>query len=235
MEHYDQTTGEILGGLDIQMSAQVADLFAALAKAQAEIKGALKDSTNPHFKSRYADLASVVEACSGPLAKHGIARLQIPYSAGENIGVTTILGHSSGQWISGRLAVKPMKFDAQGAGSVVTYLRRYALAAMVGVAPEDDDGEAAAGRGNGQEKTQIAPATRAATPAAVPSQPASAGDKQRARAEAIRDMLKKTSNLDALAAIMDGNREEIETFPENTRAFLKDYYEKRCAAMTEAA
>lgn len=134
--------------LEYRMSPSIGKLFDALAKAQGEIRGALKDATNPHFKSRYADLASIVDAAR-PLAKHGIATVQVPTSENGEIAVTTILGHSSGEWISGRLSVKPLKLDPQGAGSVITYLRRYSLAAMAGIAPEDDDGEAAMGRGNG--------------------------------------------------------------------------------------
>jgi hypothetical protein len=79
--------------------------------------------------------------------KHGIAIIQVPTNGPEsNIGVTTRLAHSSGQWIEGSLYIAPLKFDAQGVGSVITYLRRYALLAMAGVAPDDDDGEAAVGR-----------------------------------------------------------------------------------------
>lgn len=133
---------DVVPTVEYRTSGNIGKLFDALAKAQVEIKGAAKDATNPHFKSKYADLASVVDAAR-PLAKHGIAAVQIPFSENGEIGVTTILGHGSGEWISGRLAVKPLKLDPQGAGSVITYLRRYALAAMAGIAPEDDDGEAA--------------------------------------------------------------------------------------------
>jgi hypothetical protein len=157
---------------DYRTSDQVEAVFAALAKAQGEIRNAVKDSANPHFRSKYADLAAIVDACRKPLSENGIAVIQIPHNAGRDIGVTTILGHSSGQWISGRIAVAPAKWDAQSLGSVTTYLRRYSLAAMTGVAPEDDDGEGAVGRadGNGQEAAppQTRGATRAARPAAVP-------------------------------------------------------------------
>jgi len=139
---------------EYRTSPNVGKLFAALAKAQGEIRGALKDAQNPHFKSRYADLASIVDAAR-PLAKHGIATVQVPFSENGEIGVTTILGHDSGEWISGRLSVKPLKLDPQGAGSVLTYLRRYSLAAMAGIAPEDDDGEAAMGRGNGYARAEF--------------------------------------------------------------------------------
>lgn len=129
-------------------SENINELAAALAKAQGEIGGALKSSDNPFFKSKYADLTSVMDACRAPLSKNGIAIIQIPGGDDQgNISIETMLVHSSGQWISGAIGCKPGKADAQGAGSVITYLRRYALAAMTGVTPEDDDGEGAVGRG----------------------------------------------------------------------------------------
>lgn len=132
--------------IEIEMNGEMGPFFAALSKTQSAIKGALRDSTNPHFKSKYADLESTWDACRAQLGGNGFAVVQTPFSEGENIGVVTVLGHTSGAWVKGRLAVKPMKFDAQGAGSAITYLRRYALAAMVGVSPTDDDGNAAVGQ-----------------------------------------------------------------------------------------
>lgn len=125
-------------------SEQTNELFTALAKAQAEIEGAVKDSTNPHFRSKYADLSSVMQACKTPLSKHGLSVAQLPDSDDpEVVAVTTVLGHTSGQWISSRIVMRPTKSDPQGVGSALTYCRRYALAAMVGVCPEDDDGNIA--------------------------------------------------------------------------------------------
>lgn len=119
-------------------------LVAALAKAQAEMRGAAKDSTNPHFRSKYADLASVVDAIRGPLTKHGIAFLQLTHPSDKNeVVIETMLAHESGQKISSILAIPVNKADAQGYGSALTYARRYALAAITGIAPEDDDGNAA--------------------------------------------------------------------------------------------
>jgi len=119
------------------------ELAAALAKAQAEMKGAAKDATNPHFKSRYADLASIWDAARGPLTKHGLSVVQIPGYDGEakTASVTTILLHASGQSIQGTLHAPVQQDTAQGVGSALTYCRRYGLAAFVGVAPEDDDAE----------------------------------------------------------------------------------------------
>ena len=117
----------------------------ALAKAQAVMEGARKDATNPHFKSKYADLASVWEACRKPLTDNGIAVVQMTIpSDKDEVVVTTRLLHTSGQWIEGDLALPVSKSDAQGYGSALTYARRYGLSAAVGIAPEDDDGNAAA-------------------------------------------------------------------------------------------
>ncbi len=128
----------------MKMSDSIKEIAAVLPKVQAEIKGAVKDATNPHFKSRYADLTSVIDACKAALNKHGITFLQ-PVTAGESgVVVETVLLHSSGEWISDSLALPVSKNDAQGVGSAITYGRRYGLQSMVGIPAEDDDGNAAA-------------------------------------------------------------------------------------------
>jgi hypothetical protein len=135
----------------IRQSEQIADLAAALAQAQGEIENVAKDSENPHFRSKYADLASVLSEVRPKLAKHGISVLQMPVNGdGGQVAVVTRLLHSSGQYIESELAIAPAKADAQGAGSAITYLRRYCLMAAAGIAPEDDDGEEAVGRGAGR-------------------------------------------------------------------------------------
>lgn len=124
-------------------SEQISELAVALVAAQKEIKAAIKDASNPFFKSRYADLASVIEAVRMPLNKAGITFLQ-PVSAAEHgVSVDTILLHTSGQWISETLVMPVTKDDAQGVGSAITYARRYGLQSMCGVPTEDDDGNAA--------------------------------------------------------------------------------------------
>jgi len=119
------------------------NLAAALCKAQAEMEGAKKDAKNPHFNSKYADLASVWDAIREPLTKNGLSVVQLPRSIPGGVEVETILLHVSGESLSSVLAVPATKSDAQGFGSALTYARRYSLMAMVGVAPEDDDGNAA--------------------------------------------------------------------------------------------
>ncbi len=123
----------------MEQSLEIKDLATALSKAQAEIKAAVKDSTNPFFKSKYADLSSVWEACRISITKNGLSVIQTGRSDFDLVIVTTQLQHSSGQWVRGEFSAKPVKNDPQAIGSCITYLRRYSLAAMVGVAPEDDD------------------------------------------------------------------------------------------------
>lgn len=127
----------------MKASASITTIAAVLPKVQAEVKGAVKDATNPHFKSRYADLTSVIDACKAALNKHGITFLQ-PVRTGEaGVIVETVLLHTSGEWISEELELPVSKNDAQGVGSAITYGRRYGLQSMVGIPAEDDDGNAA--------------------------------------------------------------------------------------------
>lgn len=130
----------------MEMSTDIKDLAAALAKAQGEMGGAVKDSANPFFKSKYADLSSVMDACRGPLAKHGLSVVQSPSSDGARVSVETLLLHTSGQWIRGVASASAKDDQPQSIGSAITYLRRYALQSFAGVAPEDDDAEAATNR-----------------------------------------------------------------------------------------
>lgn len=128
-------------------SESINELATALAKAQGQMEGAKKDSSNPFFKSKYADLAAVVEAVKKPFSDNGLSYIQItdlPEGDGDAVLIETVLMHSSGQWVSGKLRMPVSKHDAQGVGSAITYGRRYGLQAMAGVPAEDDDGNAAA-------------------------------------------------------------------------------------------
>ena len=128
-------------------SATVGKLFEALAKAQGKIESALKDKRNPFFKSSYADLSSVWDACRLQLSENGLAIIQTVEGSKENMVLVTWLGHNSGEWIKSRLPLIVLKHDPQSLGSAITYARRYALSAMVGIcADEDDDGEKAMNR-----------------------------------------------------------------------------------------
>jgi len=129
-------------------SPTVGAIGKALAAAQGEMKGATKDSNNPFFKSKYADLASVWDACRDALSKNGLAVIQAPKADGAKVSVTTILIHESGEWVSEELTAHAKDDSPQSVGSIITYLRRYGLSSFVGVSPEDDDAESAQPRGN---------------------------------------------------------------------------------------
>jgi hypothetical protein len=120
------------------------DLIApAVLAAQKEINNASKDANNPHYKSYYASLGSVIEAVKDPLNKHGICVMQSLSDGSEGLYLTTRLLHQSGQWIED-VAFTPLpKLDPQGVGSACTYLRRYSLAALLCITQEDDDGNGA--------------------------------------------------------------------------------------------
>ena len=124
-------------------SQEIGKLAEALAKAQSIMEGAKEEATNPFFKSSYADLTSVWNACKKPLTDNGLAVFQTIENGGEKIYLVTTLAHVSGQWMRSYMPVMMTKQDPQGFGSAITYSRRYALSAMVGVCPEDDDGETA--------------------------------------------------------------------------------------------
>lgn len=133
----------------MEHSPSIGNLSKALAKAQGEIGGAAKDSTNPHFRSKYADLASVRDAIKEPLSRNGIAYVQFTEGGPDTVKVTTMLTCGE-EWMRSTCEMKPVKPDPQGIGSALTYLRRYSLMAAVGVAPEDDDGNIASGKHTNQ-------------------------------------------------------------------------------------
>jgi hypothetical protein len=129
-----------------------ADLFMAFHKAQSEMGSLIKGSVNPAFKSKYADLATVLETVLPTLNKNGLAVIQSPSFDGEVLSVETVIFHVKGGWIKSVLSMRPTKQDPQGIGSAETYCRRYAILALAGVAPEDDDGNAASAPGEAGQK-----------------------------------------------------------------------------------
>lgn len=121
-------------------SESIKELAAALSKAQSEIKGAVKDSQNPFFKSNYADLESVWQAIRQPLADNNLAVVQPTALTPNGAVVVTVVMHSSGEWISGEYPLLAKDNSPQALGSATSYARRYALASMLGVYQTDDDG-----------------------------------------------------------------------------------------------
>lgn len=130
----------------IEMSESINELATALSKAQARIQGAIKSNDNPEFGTRYADLAAVWSACRGALTKNGLSVVQFPGAVSGNfMSLTTMLMHSSGQWIRQALSIPLSRLEAQEYGAATTYARRYALAAVVGVYPQEEDSTASCG------------------------------------------------------------------------------------------
>lgn len=127
----------------MRSSESVVELSKAFNLAQSQMGGAKKDAANPFFKSKYADLAAVMEAIAEPFANNGLSFMQSPGMYDDKICVTTRIMHESGEWIEGDTILPPTKADAQGYGSAVTYGKRYGLQAMCGVPSVDDDGNAA--------------------------------------------------------------------------------------------
>jgi hypothetical protein len=141
-------------------------LFAALAGAQSQLKAALKDSTNPHFKSRYADLESVIEAMRVPFAANGLAFMQSV--SDDSQFLKTIIVHESGENFTTQVPLIITKNDMQGVGSAITYARRYGLAAACGISQTDDDAESAVVRNINAEMINRG-ATLVPKPAAKPA------------------------------------------------------------------
>jgi hypothetical protein len=122
-------------------------IAAAFVKAQKQFGKALKTSTNPHFRSKYADLSSCIDAVVGALNDNGIGLMQRTYECKDGVLLETIFVHESGEVMEcGMLHVPATKLDAMGFGSALTYARRYSILAATGLAPEDDDGIAASRR-----------------------------------------------------------------------------------------
>jgi hypothetical protein len=176
-------------------------ISAALAKAQAEMQNPAFDTTNPHFKSRFASLAAVRNATVPVLAKHGIAMSQNLTSGDNSVACTTILMHASGQRLSfGPLVLPVAKADAQGFGSAATYARRYSLMAVCGVVGDDDDDGNAAVVAKPQLTVEpISPDVWTAL-----AEAAAQGE------AALRDQWKRLSEK-TRAAIMDGHGQRWET------------------------
>jgi hypothetical protein len=133
-------------------SPSVGALVAALAKARASFKPVIKDAANPFFKSKYADLAGILDSVVPALSANGLVIYHTTDSASGVLILVTTLAHSSGEFVIGEYPVTPVKADPQGYGSAITYARRYALSAILSVAAEDDDGEAASGRAQAPAK-----------------------------------------------------------------------------------
>jgi hypothetical protein len=143
----------------VEQSQTVSKLFAAVVSAGGELRNPPKDSVNPHFKSRYADLATVLDTVRPVLAKYKLAVVQLPTELEGGPGLATTLVHESGEWMRSTVRLYPGKTDPQGIGSALTYARRYGLQAALGIAADDDDdGQAGSRPAQQQHKQQQPPA-----------------------------------------------------------------------------
>lgn len=138
-------------------SPTIAELITALVAAQKELGPAIKNATNPHFHSDYADLTSHLETALPILSKHDLALIQLPGFEGDKVVVTTVLAHKSGEWISTKPGLKQEKGGPHELGSLVTYLRRYGLG-IYGASQADDDANEGEGKPVGQKVKQDDPA-----------------------------------------------------------------------------
>lgn len=145
----------------MKQSETIAKFAQAFVAAQGSVEGAVKGKVNPAFKgTKYADLSSVWDACREAVAANKIGVMQSPGLVIDGkMHMETVLMHESGEWVSGELSIPLQKADAQAYGSAVTYARRYALGAMMGICPEDDDGNAASAPAK-QQAPQMLESTR---------------------------------------------------------------------------
>jgi len=199
--------------MDGGMQPTAPTIAGALAKAQAEMGKALKQNTNPAFRSKYADLGSVMDACLPALNRHGIAVVQPTIDDDAGRYVETVLLHESGETLRCRVPLIVQKNDMQGYGSAVTYARRYGLMCMAGIAPEDDDGNDAA----------------KAAPKDEPKRPTRSADAE--AAQIACDSLAAADTVDALAAIWRDLPAGVKSLPAVTAA--KD--DRKAALSVDAA
>jgi len=192
----------------MKTSEQIDAIASALAKAQAEIKNPTKDSINPHFKSRYVDLASGLEAVRATLSKNGIAVIQS--TTVENLFITleTRLAHSSGQWISCTYPVIQFPAKQQEIGSAITYARRYSLFGLVGIAGDDDDD------GNEASKRDTRPPVKQEKP-----QPSK--EDSEAAFKALAETLMLADSIEQIDGWLAHNMKTIETLHDDHKTLLR--------------
>jgi hypothetical protein len=225
-------------------SETINDLSAALAKAQAVMKSAPFDRTNPHFKNKYATLASVIDTVRAALAEHGLSVTQAPQIRENGFALVTTLRHSTGQWVSCEWPL-PTGVRPQEMGSALTYARRYSLSALVCIAADDDD-DAEGARKEGHKSSEPRPSSHATQPTDVvpdveydaqgdPVDNIPRGDpriKQLPKAHAkapyakLQNALLKITSLDALKEWGIKNANEVESLPIDFQETIRGQYEE---------
>lgn len=212
------------------MSPTIAKLSEALSKAQGEFDHAKKDVKNEFFKSKYADLASVIDAAKKPLSNNGLAVIQITeVQDNGDIFLTTLLTHSSGEWIISKYPIKPMKPDPQGFGSALTYARRYSFSAITGIASEDDDGNAGAGNPSVSSQSQQSYAQF------KPGSTFNAGGERKVTGTEILAQMNACENSDELTKVKNDYKQDINRFKISKNPIDKEFYEQIVARGQELA
>lgn len=199
-------------------SESLTNIVPALIAAQSTFAPAVKDTVNPAFRSKYVSLDGVLAAVETPLRANGIAIVQQTYITDAGTELLTRLIHTSGEWLGSRYPVHPVKSDPQGEGSALTYARRYALMALVGIAPEDDDGNAA----SASERPAQARPPRPSKPAEKVEPPAD-----------LLAMIAAASTVADLAAA--GTQIATADIPGPAKAELRTQYNARMADLKAAS
>jgi hypothetical protein len=212
--------------LDVSMSPECAELFAALAAFQGAVTPPKKTAVNPHFKSRFADLADVLEAVRAPLAAQGLSLTQMAVGACDGyVRVVTLVAHKSGQWLKGVLDMPLAQKTPQGVGSAISYARRYCAMAALGIAAEDDDGERAEGRGPGGAK-QAGPRTNNTNARDVTM------DAGKLVQQLVADLDAAAADRETLARFYEYARGELAQCgaTEQQKTVVQEAFGKRCAS-----
>lgn len=220
---------EIAEGVTIETSDQIGEIAKAIAMAQAAMDNVAKNATNPHFKSKYADLAAAVDEARPAFAKAGVAIIQAPTTKGHLVRVTTLLAHGgSGQWVRSTLGMKPTKTDPQGVGAAITYARRYSLLAMTGLAPEEDDDA------NRASKKPTAPVERRDAMQPPRGERTKADGTQMNASQArkdgdfvkLQDEVRKVDRLEDMSPWWDRNEDRISRLPPQWQDHLQVIYDE---------
>lgn len=245
MKEQEKIAGSGIIEGEIVMSQEIGEIAAALAIAQGEIESASKLSDNPFYNSKYADLAEVWNTARGPLSKNALSVVQLTQGGPVLITIITILSHSSGQFFRSDLTVKPVakvdkktgelrEISPQDLGSAITYGRRYALAAICGIAQQDDDGNSASDKGKAPEAKSQQPERKSETAPVAPEPPADAPAKgkagvisepQRKRLYAIANKREKETGIAAKDLCQEAMETECDPIPEKTTGILRSDYE----------
>lgn len=220
--------------VELPQSGEIDKIIPALIAAQDKFTPAVADVLNPHFNHKYVDLSGVLAAVGGALRDHNIAIVQQPILVDSKVVLLTRLVHESGQWLGALYPVNPVKQDPQGLGAALTYARRYSLMAIVGIAPEDDDGNYASGRS--QDERPQGRQQRQQSQEEPPPAPPSDGEQAAARAAydqyaaRLRDA-KSTEECTAIGSEIAGDRR----LPREASTQLKGLFDARMRALTAPA